>query len=108
MFARLVSANIETNKLKEGITIWKEKDMPLMKSVKGYRGGYLLTNQSKGSVISLTLWDSEEDAIADEQSSLHKEQVGMYDGLLIGEPVCRYCRTNRWVGYLDQQRRFRL
>ncbi|NHJ85993.1 MAG: hypothetical protein FK734_11060 [Asgard group archaeon] len=90
MFVRLATANIETNKLQKGITIWNEKDMPLMKSAKGYRGAYLLTNQGKGTVISMTLWDSQEDAIADEQSSLHREQVGMYKDLLIGEPTNRY------------------
>jgi len=90
MFARLVSTQVESNKFDEGKTIWKDKDMPLMDSVKGYRGAYLLTDRKTGKVISLTLWDREEDAIADEQSVLHQEQVDMYKGLLIGEPVAQY------------------
>ena len=69
MFARLVSAQVESDKLDEGIMIWKEKDMPLTESVKGYRGAYLLTDSKTGKVISMTLWDSEEDAIADERST---------------------------------------
>jgi len=64
--------------------------MPLTESVKGYRGAYLLTDRKAGKVISITLWDSEEDAIADEQSTLHQEQVDMYKGLLMGEPVAQY------------------
>ena len=90
MFARLVSAQVRSDKLNEGIMIWKEKDIPLMESVKGYRGAYLLTDRKTNKVISLTLWDSEEDAIADEQSALHQKQVSMYKGLLIGEPVTQY------------------
>jgi heme-degrading monooxygenase HmoA len=90
MFARLVSAHVVTDKFDEGITIWKEQDMPLMESVKGYRGAYLLTDRKTGKVISMTLWDSEEDAIADEKSPLHQEQVDMYTGLLIGEPSAQY------------------
>ena len=87
MFARLGSAQISIDKLDEGTMIWKEKDMPLMDSVKGYVGAYLLTDSKTGKVISLTLWDSEEDAIADEQSNLHKNQVDMYKDLLVGDPI---------------------
>jgi len=90
MFARIVSAQVESNRLNEGSTIWKDKDMPLMESVKGYRGAYLLTERKTGKVISMTLWDREEDAIADEQSSLHQKQVDMYKGLLLGEPITQY------------------
>ena len=87
MFARLVSAQVSVDKLNEGITIWKEKDMPLTESVKGYIGAYCLVDRKSGRVISLTLWDSEGDAITDEQSELHQRQVGMYKDLLIGEPT---------------------
>ena len=87
MFARLGSAQISINNLDEGITIWKEKDMLLMDSVEGYIGAYLLTNRKTGEVISMTLWDDEVDAIADEQSNLHKNQVDMYKDLLVGEPT---------------------
>ena len=87
MFARLVSAQVRGDKLDEGIEIWKEKDISLMTSVKGYRGAYLLVDRNIGKVISITLWDSEEDAIADEQSELHQKQVGMYQDILIGEPI---------------------
>ena len=58
-----------------------------MTSVKGYRGAYLLTDSKTGKVISMTLWDSEEDAIADEKSALHQEQVDMYKGVITGEPI---------------------
>lgn len=78
MFARSVSAQARSDKLNEIIRIWKEKDIPLMKSVKGYRGAYLFTDRKTGRGISITMWDSEEDAIADEQSALHQKQVNMY------------------------------
>ena len=90
MFARLVSAQVGADKVNEGITIWKEKDIPLMESVKGYRGAYLLIDRKTGKVTSMTLWDSEEEAIADEKSILHQEQVDMYKGLLLGEPITQY------------------
>ena len=89
MFARLVLAQVGSDRIGEMITIWKEKDVPLfrMESVKGYRGAHLLTDRKTGKIISITLWDSEEDAIADQQSKLHQKQGDMYRDLLIGEPV---------------------
>ena len=90
MFARLVSAQVDIKKINEGITIWKEKDMTLTESVKGYIGAYCLVDHKTGKVISLTLWDTEEDAVTDERSYLHKNQVNMYEDLLIGEPVTQY------------------
>ena len=55
MFARLVSAQLATNKLDEGMKIWKEQDMPLMESVKGYRGAYipLLTAKGRGRYLKI-------------------------------------------------------
>ena len=90
MFARLVSAQVKTDKFDEGIKIWKEQDMPLSESVKGYIGAYLLTDRKTGKVISMTLWDTEEDATADERSALHQKQVDMYQDRMIGEPVTQY------------------
>ena len=68
MFARLVSARVRDGKLDEVIRIWKEEDIPLTESVKGYRGAYLLTDRKTSKAISMTIWDSEEDSIADQQS----------------------------------------
>ena len=87
MFARLLSVQGRSDKLDEVIRIWKEKDIPELESVKGYCGAYLLADRKTGKVISMTLWDSEEDAITDEQSTLHQKQLNMYEDLLIGEPV---------------------
>ena len=87
MFARLLSVQGRSDKLDEVIRIWKEKDIPELESVKGYCGAYLLTDRKTGKVISTTLWDSEEDAIADEQSALHQKQLNMYKDLMIEKPV---------------------
>ena len=90
MFARLVSAQSKIDKLNKTIKIWKEKDITLMTSVKGYHRAYLLTDRKTGDIISITLWDSKEDAIADEQSTLHREQVDMYKDIITGEPIHKY------------------
>jgi heme-degrading monooxygenase HmoA len=87
MFARLVSAQAVDGKLDEAVRIWKEEDMPLMDSVKGYLGAYLLADRESGKAVSMTLWEREEDSVADVGSQLHQKQLGMYEGLLVGEPI---------------------
>jgi len=88
MFARLYSFEVRSDKLDETIKIWKEMDTPEMKSEKGYRGAYLLTDRKTGKGISMTLWDSEEDAIANEKSGFVQKQVAKYyKDLLLAPPV---------------------
>ena len=46
-----------------------------MKLQKGYRSGYLLADRKTGKCISIAFWDSEKDAIADEQSGHYQKRV---------------------------------
>ena len=61
--------------------------MPETKSEKGYRGAYLLTDRKTGKGVSIILWDSEEDAIADEPSGLYPKQVDRYKEFFTAPPV---------------------
>jgi heme-degrading monooxygenase HmoA len=87
MFARLTIFQAKTDKLDETIKSWKERDIPEHKSEKGFRGAYLLTDRKTGKGVSLTLWDSEEDVIADEQSGLYQKQKDRYKDVFTAPPV---------------------
>ena len=56
MYARLVSSQVNSDKLDRVIQVWKERDTPLMKSVKGYRGAFLFSDRKTGKAISMTFW----------------------------------------------------
>jgi ketosteroid isomerase-like protein/heme-degrading monooxygenase HmoA len=75
MFTRLTIAQIKSGKMDELAKIYAEGIVPAARSQKGYQGAYLLTNKETGKAISITVWDSEADAIANEQSGYYKEQV---------------------------------
>jgi len=75
------------DKLDETIKIYKESIVPAAKSQKGYRGAYLLTDRKTGKGVSITLWDSEEDAIANEQSGYLQEQVSKLKEFFTAPPV---------------------
>jgi len=66
---------MKMDKLDETIKIFKESILPVTKSQKGYQGDYFLTDRKTGKQVSISLWDSEEDAIANEQSGYLQEQV---------------------------------
>jgi len=87
MFARLTVFQVNIDKLDETKKIYKESVIPAAKSQKGYRGVYLLTDSKTGKGISITLWDSEEDAIANEQSGYYQKQVAKFKGFFTAPPI---------------------
>ena len=87
MFARLTIVQVNINKMDENIKLYKETVIPTGKSLKGYREAYYLTDRKTGKCISIGFWDSEEDAIASEQSGFYKEQLSKFKDLFTAPPV---------------------
>ena len=75
MFARLTIIQVDTERIDEGIEIYRDSVVPAAKSQKGFRGVSLLVDRKSGKAISIVLWDSEEDAIANEKSHYYQEQL---------------------------------
>jgi heme-degrading monooxygenase HmoA len=68
--------------------------VPASKSQKGYKGAYLLTDRDTGKGMSITIWDTEEDAVANERSGYYQElrvdsQIDGYVARLYGEVKLR-------------------
>ena len=87
MFARLTIVAINIDKLDKTIKIFEEGVIPAAKTQKGYRGAYLLTDRKTGKGISISLWNSEEDAIANEQSGYYQAQVAKFKDFFTAPPV---------------------
>ncbi len=87
MFARLTIVQVKSDKIDETIKIFKENVIPAAKSQKGFRGAYLLTDRKTGKGVSITLWDSEDDAIANEQSGYYQEQLSKFKDCFAAPPV---------------------
>jgi heme-degrading monooxygenase HmoA len=87
MFARLTIVQTSIDKLDETMKIYEESVLPAAKSQKGFRGAYMLTDRKTGKGISITLWDSEEDAIANEQSGYYQEQLNKFKDFFTAPPV---------------------
>ena len=87
MFARLIICEWKSDKLDEGIELYRDSVIPAAKSQKGFRGGYLLTDRKTGKGISIALWESEEDLIAGETSGYLREQLGKFKDYFAASPV---------------------
>ncbi|MFC2020861.1 antibiotic biosynthesis monooxygenase family protein [Chloroflexota bacterium] len=87
MFARVTTAYISIDKADEAIKIMHEGIMPAAKAQKGFRHFFGLSDRKTGKGITITIWDTEEDAIANEQSGYFQEQVGKLAPYFITTPV---------------------
>ena len=87
MFARFTIVQVNAEKIDETIKLYEESVVPTAKSQKGFRGITLFTDRQSGKGYSISIWDSEEDAIANEQSGYYKEQVGKFAEFMTAPPV---------------------
>ena len=87
MFARLTIVQVKIDKMDETIKIYEDSVVSAAKSQKGFQGAYLLTDRNTGKGISCTLWDSEEDAVANEQSGYYQEQIGKFKDVFTAPPA---------------------
>jgi heme-degrading monooxygenase HmoA len=87
MFARFTIVEVNVDKVDEVIKLYEDGVVPAAKSQRGYCGAYMFTNRKTGKGYSISLWESEEDAIANEQSGYYKEQVGKFAEYFTAPPV---------------------
>lgn len=87
MFARLGTYQFNIDKLDEAVKRYEDRVIPALKSQKGFRGGYMLSDRKASKGVSMTLWDSEEDCIADEQSGQFQERTSWFQDFFTTPPV---------------------
>lgn len=75
MFARLTTGQLTRDKLDEFLMVYRESIIPAAKLQNGINGDYCLTNRKTGKFVTITFWDKEENAIANEQSGYYQEQL---------------------------------
>ncbi len=74
MYVRLVSVKLQEGKLNEFRQKYMEEIVPILQNTKGCRYIYLTESlQEENQVISMTIWDSKEDADEYEKSGLFSE-----------------------------------
>jgi heme-degrading monooxygenase HmoA len=80
MIGRVSTIQIKKGKEGEAVEILKEVvHNTVSKKVKGYRGVQFLADPNTGKGYAISYWDSEEDAIANEQSGYDQAQIDKFN-----------------------------
>ena len=87
MFARMTTAETKTIWVDKFIKIYETSVVPAAKKQKGYCGAYFLVDRKTGKGVSVTLWDCEEDALANEKSHYYQEQLVKFMSILTKPPI---------------------
>ena len=65
MHARVSRRQIQPGKMDEALTIMRDSRAPMMRARKGHvQGGRVLAGRNTGTLITVTLWETEADAKA--------------------------------------------
>ncbi|MDH5385184.1 MAG: hypothetical protein OEY18_10800 [Candidatus Aminicenantes bacterium] len=86
MFVRLTIIHTEVASIDEASKLFEESVIPAFRTQKGYQGAYFLSDRKSGKSICMSLWDSERDAVSNEQSHLYQEQLIKFMNLFTLDP----------------------
>lgn len=87
MYATVALIHLQSEKVDEGLSTWRESFLPLLEQQKGYKGALAQAQPEERRGMSVLLWDTEEDAPAAIHSSSVQEQVGELHPFFAAEPV---------------------
>jgi quinol monooxygenase YgiN len=88
--ARVVSIEMLPMDVAEAARIYRHEVIPSAKEEPGFRGALLLTDESTGEAVSISLWASEEAMHTSEASGFYHKKLTELDRLLIGAPVRKH------------------
>ncbi len=86
MHARVTTIRIQPGKIEETLNIGRNSIAPAAEEQQGFEGLFLLTNSETGEGISVTLWKTEEDLRASDESGYYREQLGKLADVLAEQP----------------------
>jgi quinol monooxygenase YgiN len=87
MFARVTMFQMKSGKIDETIKIYKEIVTPARKTQKGALRALFLTDSKTGKGMAISLWESEDDAIATEQSGYYQENLNKFKDVFVAPSV---------------------
>ena len=87
MFARVTTLQFKVGGTDEAVKIYKENIVPATKSQKGYQGLHFFLDPETGKSASITLWETEQDAIANENNRYYQEQIVKHMHLYAKPPI---------------------
>jgi heme-degrading monooxygenase HmoA len=90
LHARVVSMEMLPINVGEAVRIYQDRVLPAAREQEGFRGALMLTDQDTGEGLSISLWNSEEDMHASEESGFYHRKLAELDTLFISTPVRKH------------------
>ena len=84
MYARVFSSQLVSGKTEDAVSVWRDKVAPTLKQAKGFKGAYLVGDRGTGKGLTLTLWETKEDA--DAMNASLAQNLALFDGLFAAQP----------------------
>ncbi len=84
MYARVFTSQVVSGKTDEATSVWRDKVAPGAKQVKGFKGAYLMGDRATGKGLTITLWETKEDA--DVMNASLAQNLALFDGLFVAQP----------------------
>ena len=75
MYARCTTMQFKIAFIDKAIEIYKQSILPAAKSQKGFTGLNFFLDRKTGKAVSIAIWKSEADAVANEKSLYYQEQI---------------------------------
>lgn len=75
MFARCTTMQFKLAFIDKAVEIYENSIVPDAQSQKGFQGLNFYLDRKSGKAVSIALWDSEEDALANEKSHYYQKQL---------------------------------
>ena len=87
MFARTTSLLIKPDKIEEAIQLYDTSVIPAARDQKGFKMAYLLIDREARKGMSITFWESEDDAKANEENLYYQDQLAKFLTIFAADPV---------------------
>lgn len=87
MYVRMTTLSFRNDKYDEGLREFGESVVPAAKAQSGFRGIYLLADRRTARCVSLTFWEDEAAAVANEKNLYYQEQLVKLMRFFQSDPV---------------------
>lgn len=85
--ARFITAYIHPDKIEEAISLFRDSVLPVTQSQPGFKGARLLIDRSIGKSVIVTLWASEAEMKATEETGYLRQQLAKFNDLFVAPPT---------------------
>ena len=84
MYARVINSQLVSGKTDDAVSVWSDKVAPTIKQAKGFKGAYLVGDRATGKGLTITLWETKEDA--DAMNAILPQTLALFEGLFAAPP----------------------